>query len=315
MLHIVNRLGVPTIDLAMIDAERGALKVTLEVPDSTDAEDDIPFLEVTRNEQAVLFNGARQDMISKLSSPKIKIGEVEYDIKTGQKDHGNPIPQPGISELREISFKVSSGSAGHDDPGASLKHNAEVIGAFRAAVVNFDARRMDMYASRAREWFRDGGVTFDNQGETYTVTKGAAKAFISERHFNDSSMRINTNGESAPADGLPIPVVASNHHKQFLQALQGIVCANAPNKFDVAALAMNTISQAPGFKPDQDISVMQGKHGLIVSQDDGPTGINLQVPQAKPGDAQKVATQMAQPQQTQQVAMHIDSQERKGRTM
>ena len=314
MLHIVNRLGVPTIDLAMIDAERGALKVTLEVPDSTDLKDDIPFLEVTRNEQAVLFNGARQDMISKLSSPKIKIGEVEYDIKTGPKDHGNPIPKPGISDLRELSFKVSSGGAVHGDPGASLKHNAEVIGAFRATVVNFDARRMDMYDSRARDWFRDGGVTFDNQGETYTVTKGAAKAFISERHFSDSSRHVNANDGSALADGSSASKVAANQRdRQFFQALQGFEGTDAPNKSEMAALALNMIRQAPGFKPDQAINVMQGKHGFIVSQGEGPTSLALQIPQFKHGDFESIA--LAQPTRPQQVAMPSEQPERKGPTV
>ncbi len=93
------------------------------------------------------------------------------------------------------------------------------------------------------------------------------------------------------------------YSKHFTQALEG-----ANGNRDAAAAAVDAISKAPGYKPDQDISVTQGKNGLIVSQGQGDAALNLQVPQAKPGDFEKIATQMAQPQQ---IAMQTDQPEQR----
>lgn len=97
---------------------------------------------------------------------------------------------------------------------------------------------------------------------------------------------------------------ALNRH--FEQALKG---ANGDK--DAAALALQTMSQSPGYNPNADINVVQGKNGgLIVSQGEGATAINLPVPQAKAGDFERVAAQMAQLPQTTQVAQQQDQPER-----
>jgi hypothetical protein len=108
----------------------------------------------------------------------------------------------------------------------------------------------------------------------------------------------------AAATTTPSPTLIEGNeaiNKIFKQAIAGIENTNAPNKLDAAALAVQTISQAPGFKEGQDISVIQGNKGLIVSQGQGPAGVNMLVPQAEPGDFNKVSEQMtrSQPQQTQ----------------
>ncbi len=108
----------------------------------------------------------------------------------------------------------------------------------------------------------------------------------------------------AAATTTPSPTLIEGNeaiNKLFKQAIAGIENTNAPNKLDAAALAVQTISQAPGFKEGQDISVIQGNKGLIVSQGQGPAGVNMLVPQAEPGDFNKVSEQMtrSQPQQTQ----------------
>jgi hypothetical protein len=312
MSKIVNRLGVPSIDLAIVDAEPGTLEVTLQVPKSSESKDDIPFLEVTRSEQAVLFNGARQDIVLKLSRSGLQVGEVKYDIDIEQKNHCSTVRHASIPAFREVSFAVTCSSEFQGGPSASLKHNPEVVGAISTAAINFDARRLDMYESRARQWFRDGGVTLNSNGEIYCVTKDAAKAFIDERHCLDGSKRMNASDSSVLADGLSAPAVPDNQYdRQLLQALQGLEGTNTPNKFDLAALAVNTISQAPGFKPDHHITVMQGKNGLIVTQGEGPTSLALQVPQLKQGDVERVAGQMAQSPPAQPVAVQPDQPEQR----
>jgi hypothetical protein len=107
---------------------------------------------------------------------------------------------------------------------------------------------------------------------------------------------------------MEISIVKGNDrlNGQYQQALKG---TNGDR--DAAAAAIETISSAKGYKPDQDISVMQGKNGgLIVSQGEGPSSLNLAVPQSKPGDFDRVSTQMAQLPQVTPVAQNLDQPER-----
>ena len=103
---------------------------------------------------------------------------------------------------------------------------------------------------------------------------------------------------------------AHPYNKQFAQALEG-----TNGNRDAAAVAVDTISKTPGYKPDQDIAVVQGRNGqFIATQGHGDAALNVLVPQANQGDFEKVATQMAaQPQQNQQISMAqpSDQQERK----
>ncbi|NJK42656.1 MAG: hypothetical protein HC937_02985 [Aquincola sp.] len=88
-------------------------------------------------------------------------------------------------------------------------------------------------------------------------------------------------------------------NRLFAQALEG-----TNGNRDAAAAALEAISKSPGFKPDQDIAVVQGKNGnLIATQGQGDAALNVPVPEAKQGDFERVARQIAeQPQQPQQIA-------------
>lgn len=74
---------------------------------------------------------------------------------------------------------------------------------------------------------------------------------------------------------------------------------------DAAALAVDTISKTPGYKPYQEIAVVQGRNGnFIATQGLGDAALNVAVPSAQQGDFERVATQMAaKPQQDQQLAL------------
>ncbi|MEQ1511784.1 MAG: hypothetical protein ABL934_03800 [Lysobacteraceae bacterium] len=308
----VNHLGVPPMDLTITDAGNGKLKVELQVPASSGSKDNIPFLEVTRNEQAVLLNGARQDMLSKLSQSGFTIGDVKYEAGGEQSQHGGVSGDGKVPKLGKVSFEISSDSKIHGGVSTTLHNNPDLAGAIRDTEKNFDTRRQNIYEDRAREWHRDGGATLKSNGETYTVTKDAAKDYINERHPLNWNKRVSADdGGIQVADASTLVPGNDRVNKQFAQALNG---ANGDK--DAAAMALATISDAKGYKPDQDISVMQGKNGLIVSQGQGDAALNLQVPQAKQGDFEKIATQMAQPQQNQQVALQPEQQqERKGPSM
>lgn len=307
----VNHLGVPPMDLTITDAGNGKLKVELQVPPSSGSRDNIPFLEVTRNEQATLLNGARQDMISKLSQSGFQIGDIQYEAGAGRNDHVGGTAGGNVPRLGKVSFEISTDSNFQGNVSGSLRNNPDVAGAIRETERNFDTRRQDIYESRAREWYRNGGATLESNGQTYTVTPDAAKTYINERHPLNPFERVSADNETRVASAAPALAPGNDGaNKHFEQALKG---TNGDR--DAAAVAVETIRNTPGYKPDQDISVMSGKNGLIVSQGQGDTALNAAVPQAKQGDFERVAAQLAQPQPSQQIAAQPESPERKGPTM
>jgi hypothetical protein len=117
-----------------------------------------------------------------------------------------------------------------------------------------------------------------------------------------------TGDRAQPAVGLGEhrPLVSGNDaiNRQFEQALKG-----THGDRDAAAVAVDTISRAPGYKPDQDISVVQGKNGLIVSQGQGDTALNAAMPPVKQGDFERVSSQMSQTS-TPEIAQQTEPPER-----
>jgi hypothetical protein len=109
-------------------------------------------------------------------------------------------------------------------------------------------------------------------------------------------------------DRPPSTLVSDNKslNMDFAQALKG---TNGDR--DAAALAVDTIRNAPGYKEGQDISVVQGKNGnFIVSQGQGDTALNVPVPQAKQGDFERVSSQLALAPQPQSMVQPLDQSER-----
>ncbi|MCC7247259.1 MAG: hypothetical protein IT473_01415 [Lysobacter sp.] len=309
MSRQVNHLGVPPMDLSISDAGNGRLRVELQVPRSSGSLDNIPFLEVTRNEQAALLNGARQDVLAKLSQSGFTIGDVRYEAGGEQTQHGGGTVGANVPKLGKVSFEISSDSKIHGGVSTTLHNNPDLAGAIRDAERNFDTRRQDIYESRAREWYRNGGATLESDGERYSVSRDAAKNYINERHPLNPFDRVGIDGETTVARASQ-PLAPGNEqaNRQFEQALKG---TNGDR--DAAAVALATIREAPGYKADQDISVAQGKNGLIVTQGQGDAALNVPVPQAKQGDFERVAQQLAvQPPQTPQIpAQQPDQPERK----
>ena len=113
MSRQVNHLGVPPMDLTISDAGNGRLRVELQVPRSSGSLDNIPFLEVTRNEQAALLNGARQDVLARLSQSGFTIGDVKYEAGGEQTQHGGGTVGANVPRLGKVSFEISSDSKIH----------------------------------------------------------------------------------------------------------------------------------------------------------------------------------------------------------
>jgi hypothetical protein len=304
MSKTVNHLGIPSIDLITAEVDNGKLEVALRIQKTSPKQDEIPFLEVTRSAQAVLFNGARQDMIAKLGQSGFAIGDIKHEAGVDGNEGVAGTVGDDASKTGKVCFEISTDSNVQSNAMASLGSDPDVAGAICNTERNFHARRQDIYESRAREWYRNGGAALESNGEIYAVTKDAAKEYIHKRHpvtpreptYVDQALSIASASSNMTSGNDPV----SRHFEQALKGTGG--------DRDAAATAVHTISKSPGYKLDQDITVLQGKHGFIVSQGEGPTSLALQVPPTGPGDFEKIATQMAQPQQ---IAMQTDQPEQR----
>ena len=208
--HEVNHLGVPPMDLTISEAGDGKLRVELNVPRSSGSQDNIPFLEVTRNEQQTLLNGARQDMISRLSRSGFQIGDIQVQTGGEQSQHTGVSGAAIVPEAAgKLSFEISSDSKIHGSLSTVLRNNPDLAGAIRETEQNFDTRRQDIYESRAREWYRNGGATIQGQnGDIYHVGTDAAKNYVNERHPLNPFERISSEEsrtQVADASGLVAP--------------------------------------------------------------------------------------------------------------
>lgn len=319
----VNHLSVPPMDLTISDAGPGKLRVELEVPRSVGSIENTPFLEVTRNEQAALLNGARQDVLAKLSKSGFQLGDIKYEYSAEHKQNGGVGADVKVPKIGKVYFDISSELQQGGKASTTLHSNPDIAGAIREAEKNFDTRRQDIYEARAKEWHRAGGTTLESYNDrtkkmdVYKISPEAAKDYVNERHpfdiikpgpFKKGISSAGDEGAIHIADASPVLVPGNDRvNRQFEQALKG-----AGGDKDAAAVAVDTISKVAGYKPDQDVAVLQGKNGqLVASQGQGDAALNVLVPQAKQGDFERVAAQMtAQPQQAQQIAMQPESQTR-----
>ena len=126
----MNHLGVPPMDLTISEAGDGKLRVELNVPRSSGSQDNIPFLEVTRNEQQTLLNGARQDMISRLSRSGFQIGDIQVQTGGEQSQHTGVSGAAIVPEAAgKLSFEISSDSKIHGSLSTVLRNNPDLAGA------------------------------------------------------------------------------------------------------------------------------------------------------------------------------------------
>ncbi len=290
----VDHLSVPPMDLTITDAGNGKLKVELNVPRSSGSLDNIPFLEVTRNEQETLLNGARQTMISRLSRSGFQVGDIEYELTSGANIGGTAGGGANVPKVGKVSFEITAGADGGATVNGSLRNNPDVSGAIRDAESGFDTRRQDIYEQRAREWYRQGGATLTSGGETYSVSPDAARTYINQRHPLNPFERVSVDGETMVA-GTGNFSANPQLDRQFAQALGGVEATGTQNPRDTAALAIQAISSTPGYDPDADVRVVAGtRGGLVVFQGQDASGVRASVPDANPGDFQRVADQFAQ---------------------
>ncbi len=297
----VNHLGVPPMDLTITDAGNGKLKVQLQVPASSGSKDNIPFLEVTRNEQQALLNGARQDLVKGLSQSGYTLGPVKYEAGAEQGTHGGGSGGAKVPGLGKVTFEISSDTKIHGGVNATLNNNPDLKGAITTMERNFDTRRQDIYEGRAREWVREGGATINSNGQNYTVSPDVAKTYVNERHPLNWNKRISDAGgdgsvQVASASPALVDTANSPLTKQLAQAVQG-----AGDK-DTGARAFELIKDMKGYSPNDPIHIVQGNNGttLVAQRPDQATSIATAVTGVTSGDHDRVSAQVAAKDQSAQ---------------
>jgi hypothetical protein len=333
----VDRLTVPDINLRFAMDERGNLTVSLPLsPGPNGQTSNVPFYEATRSEQISLLNSAQAHLLGAISTQG-----------SGLQIRSMSTEANGSFTLQIGNVLNVSGSARGS---AEITNNRSVQTIIESTERSFDQHRESIYRARAQDWSANGARVphpTDANAE-FKVTAQAARDYV-QRGLNfgpradegktpddpkqKETYPPSTQDQLKPTStAQPTPItlerasIASEQqtssattsqsvalapgndqlNRQFEQALKG---ANGDR--DAAAIAVATISNMQGYKPNEDISIIQGSRGLIVSQGAGDASLNALVPPAKPGDFERVATQFAQTPQTQQVAIQPEQQERR----
>ncbi len=132
--------------------------------------------------------------------------------------------------------------------------------------------------------------------ETYEALYGIAAPSRLDQYFKAPVQNRGNRADAQDGDGRDVLVAGNaNLNRQFAQAMQQIGNSDDASKRDTAALAVLTIAQTPGYRPEADIHLMPGRHGgLIVSQGHDSTAINRLVPEAGAGSFELAASKLQQ---------------------
>jgi hypothetical protein len=255
---------------------------------------------------------------SPLHSPSLtsNIALPRYNLN-GIDNHGalQNIDSYRLAAAREV-VQTFNDRTPRQEPNARLSMGVENTSLFASATVqNNDGSRVQSEKQNLQATTNTtplptlvDGIATKPTVDASSVSKPNDAINKSDVYKNDGTpFQFDKLNLQAAATTTPSPTLVDGNeaiNKLFKQAMSGIENTNIPNKLDAAALAVQTISQASGFDQQKDISVMEGKKGLIVSQGEGPTSVNVLVPQANKGDLEKVSEQMtkSQPQQDMQFA-------------
>ena len=299
------------------------IKVELPLTD-TGRPNEMPFAAVDRQKKEDYLTAATNSISD--YNARNNVGGYSIDKITGSGKGG--------ANIQAVSMELSSTAE------ASRVFNEPKF--IKKLQSDFDVNRKREYMEAAKAWTvgigneAKGGATIGYNGVNMKVSDRTAIGYYAENYdpskgfgdkkeyedlvrLYDKRHNINRNGVRSelenPESGTDRIASLGNAgtplNRQYEQALKG---TNGDK--DAAAVAVETIKNNPSYKENQDISVVQGKNGgFIVSQGQGDSAVNLPVPQAKQGDLERVATQLSQPQQSQNVAVQPEPLERKGPTM
>lgn len=162
---------------------------------------------------------------------------------------------------------------------------------------------------------KEGKLAWSDQVPVYG--HGNADHPVKKKAMGDSDIQVAGLDTGAPASRGATVLVDGNDriNNQFAQALSG-----TNGNRDTAALAVQAISQTHGYREAADVTITQGNYGPVASQGTGATAIHALVPEGKPGDFERVSTQLAQTQTAQNSSPQVvalepsQDQTRKGPT-
>jgi hypothetical protein len=300
----INHLGEPNLNLTVVPGRNGELTIELSIPRTSGSLQNIPFLEVTRNEREHLLYGAQQELIGRLSRSGLRIEQIDFNMQ-----QGSEASIGGNIRLGKFTIGVTD-QRGVD---VNISNNPSVRDAIRAAERNFDTNRTEIYEQRALEWARQGGATLTSGGKTYSVTQDAAADYYDQRNFWkpwDRAPRADAGNDVQVASAGPL-----SQDPRFA----AIVADLRGQKVGVDAMpdtaaAVYQTAQLHQFRPDEQLRLLRNTSGdgLILSQGDEVSGKNalLKFADVKPGTWQELASSLSNQQQThQQPAQPVQEQE------
>jgi hypothetical protein len=120
------------------------------------------------------------------------------------------------------------------------------------------------------------------------------------------------NVEGSPTNSFALVEGNRSINDQYRSLNEQAIALGVSNPSDQAAVALKTLHGAKGYNPESggDLKLMMGNHGgLIVSQGEGSSSLNLRVPQAEKGDFEKVSTELAATAETQKTISQMENRE------
>jgi hypothetical protein len=143
---------------------------------------------------------------------------------------------------------------------------------------------------------KQGNLNWSDKVPLYQHGSAEHPVKNTKKAMGDDGIQVASLETGAPVARAANVLVDGNDrlNNQFAQAMNG-----SNGNRDTAALAVQTISQAQGYRETENIKIIEGKNGLVVSQGDGATSINVPMPASKAGDFERIAAQLAQTQPVQ----------------
>lgn len=143
---------------------------------------------------------------------------------------------------------------------------------------------------------KQGNLNWSDKVPLYQHGSAEHPVKNTKKAMGDDGIQVASLETGAPVARAANVLVDGNDrlNNQFAQAMNG-----SNGNRDTAALAVQTISQAQGYRETENIKIIEGKNGLVVSQGDGATSINVPMPASKAGDFERIAAQLAQTQPAQ----------------
>jgi murein DD-endopeptidase MepM/ murein hydrolase activator NlpD len=270
--------------------------------------------------------------------PKFKLGDP---IAEGQKIgeigvSGNATSRAGV-QVPQLHFEVrrGSGNLGTDvnpselimlkgSEGPKVKELEQALQNLKYDVGKVDGVFDEKTGAAVKKWQADNGMkvtgVLDGNGMEAVLHPERYRTQASPERQNPQPGTIQPPTPTPaptvqPSTGQPVApsteqrssdrdktstLVAGNNiiNDHYKQAFEG----GAGRDPDIAARAVGIIQGAKGYKPDEPIAVIDGRYGKLVTQGEGPTGLNIAIGEVAPGEYERVSKRLTESLQPTTVA-------------